>query len=169
MDPNNIMWIPLGAGVTVIGVLLSWVAWRRRGAAAGLRGLAWSLLPLAAVLTGVTTMLWQVGTAVARWMTGFVFNPMVWAGVAVAGLAVVLYFASGILRRRGAGGAPAAREGADATPAIAGDEPGKPAGRSGKSGKGASDGGPREVERRKPEADADLAEIEDILKRRGIS
>jgi hypothetical protein len=172
MDPNNIAWIPLGAGVTVIGVLLSWVAWRRRGAAAGLRGLAWSLLPLAAVLTGVTTMLWQAGTAVTRWVTGFVFKPTVWAGVAVAGLAVVLYLVSGLMRRRGAGRPGRALAGGAGT--EAGDAAGAKAGTTGKAGKAGKagtgpDGGPREVEQRRPEADPDLAEIDEILKRRGIS
>jgi hypothetical protein len=173
MDPNNIAWIPLGAGVTVIGVLLSWVAWRRRGAAAGLRGVAWSLLPLAAVLTGVTTMLWQAGTAVTRWVTGFVFKPTVWAGVAVAVLAVVLYFVSGLMRRRGGagrtGGAQAGK--AAVAGAAAGDTKGAKDDKTSKTGKASRgpDGGPREVEQRRPDADPDLAEIDEILKRRGIS
>ena len=68
---------------------------RRRGAAAGLRGAAWSLLPLAAFLTGALPTVWQIGTAIAGFFTGLVFNPIVWAGVAVTGLSVVLFLVSG--------------------------------------------------------------------------
>ena len=49
---EGVAWLPLCAGLTVVGCILSWVAWRRRGAGAGLRGIAWSLLPVAAYLTG---------------------------------------------------------------------------------------------------------------------
>jgi hypothetical protein len=45
---NQIAWLPLAGGLTVLGLIGSWLAWRRRGVAAGLRGVAWSLLPLAA-------------------------------------------------------------------------------------------------------------------------
>jgi hypothetical protein len=165
MDPDQIMWVPLGAGVTVVGILLSWIAWRRRGVAAGLRGLAWSLLPLAAVLTGVTAMLWQMGTAAVRWVTAFVFNPFAWAGVVVAGVAVVLYMVSGALRRRGGGkqDEPARRGGR-------GDRAKQAGARGGKSTAGDADGsaGARRLER-SPALDSDLSEVEDILKRRGIS
>ncbi|MFC7745191.1 hypothetical protein ACFQXA_36345 [Nocardiopsis composta] len=34
----------LGAAITIVGLLISWLVWRRRGAAAGLRGVAWSLV-----------------------------------------------------------------------------------------------------------------------------
>ena len=45
---SQIAWLPLTAGLTLVGLIISFFVWRRRGAAAGLRGVAWSLLPLAA-------------------------------------------------------------------------------------------------------------------------
>ena len=96
---NSISWLPLAGGLTLLGVILSWVAWRRRGAAAGLRGVAWSLLPLAAYLTGAIKMLWQMGAAIGDFASSFVFSPRVWAGVIVAGAAGVLFAVSGGLRR----------------------------------------------------------------------
>jgi heme exporter protein D len=163
MGLDQIDWIALGAGVSVIGILLSWAVWRRRGAGAGLRGVAWSLLPLAAALTGVTAMLWQMGAAAVTWVTGFVFNPAVWAGVAVAGLAVVLYVVSGVLRRR-SGGMRAVSDG-DAASGRASAKADPSAGR-----RAGSETGPKQVERRRAEpADPDMAEIDEILKRRGIS
>ncbi len=96
---NSISWLPLAGGLTILGLILSWVAWRRRGFAAGLRGVAWSLLPLAAYLTGAIKMLWQMGAAIGDFASSFVFSPRVWAGVIVAGAAGVLFAVSGGLRR----------------------------------------------------------------------
>jgi len=96
-------WDALGLTLTVVGVAISAVVWRRRGAAAGLRGLAWSLLPLAAGLTGVLRLLWEIGDAVARWALRLVFSPVVWLGMLLAGTALVLFVVSGVLRRRGIG------------------------------------------------------------------
>ena len=36
-DYGAISWLPLTAGLTVVGLALTWLAWRRSGAAAGLR------------------------------------------------------------------------------------------------------------------------------------
>jgi hypothetical protein len=96
---NSISWLPLAGGLTILGLILSWVAWRRRGIAAGLRGVAWSLLPLAAYLTGAIKMLWQMGAAIGDFASSFVFSPRVWAGVIVAGAAGVLFVVSAGLRR----------------------------------------------------------------------
>ncbi len=96
---NSISWLPLAGGLTLLGLILSWLAWRRRGAAAGLRGVAWSLLPLAAYLTGAIKMLWQMGAAIGDFASSFVFSPRVWAGVIVACAAGVLFVVSGGLRR----------------------------------------------------------------------
>jgi hypothetical protein len=152
---DEVAWFPLCAGLTGIGLVASWLAWRRRGVAAGMRGAAWSLMPLAAYLTGAVEMLWRIGTAVADWVAGFVFSPKVWSGVIVVGLAVLLYLISGALRRRSPlrERAPA-RAGAVQGPASS--QPVAPADR-------------RAVEpARKPAPDDDFSEIEEILRRRGI-
>ena len=90
-------------GLTGLGLVLSYLAMRRRGIGTGLRWAAWSLLPLAAYLTGSIEMFWKMGVAVGDFAKGFVFSPRVWSGIAVAGLAVVLFMVSGPLRRRGVG------------------------------------------------------------------
>ena len=97
---QTIDWLPLCAGLTGLGLVLSYLAMRRRGIGAGLRWAAWSLLPLAAYLTGSTEMFWKMGVAIGDFAKGFVFSPRVWSGIAVAGLAVVLFMVSGPLRRR---------------------------------------------------------------------
>ena len=66
-----------------------------------LHGAAWSLIPIAAYLTGSTLMLWRIGVAIGAWASAFVFSTQRWAGVAVAGLIVVLFLlGGGRLRRR---------------------------------------------------------------------
>ena len=141
---DNVAWFPLCVGLTGLGLVASWLAWRRRGAAAGMRGAAWSLLPLAAYLTGAVEMLWRIGTAIADWVGGFVFSPRVWSGVIVVGLAVVLFLLSRALRAR----APKGRR--EVQP-----------------------GSRREVEPARKQAaatpDDDFSEVEEILRRRGIS
>ena len=99
---DKIAWLPLCGGLTGLGLVLSYIAMRRRGLGAGLRGAAWSLLPLAAYLTGAIEMFWKMGAAIGDFAKGFVFSAQVWAGIAVAGLAVVLFVVSGPLRRRAA-------------------------------------------------------------------
>ena len=44
---NNIAWFPICIGLTAAGLVLSWLTFRRRGLRRGIRGGAWSLLPLA--------------------------------------------------------------------------------------------------------------------------
>jgi membrane protein implicated in regulation of membrane protease activity len=100
---DNIAWLPLCAGLTGLGLVLSYFALRRRGPGSGLRWAAWSLLPLAAYLTGSIEMFWKMGVAVGDFAKGFVFSPKVWAGIALAGLAVVLFVVSGPMRRRAVG------------------------------------------------------------------
>jgi hypothetical protein len=150
---DQVAWFPLCAGLTGFGLVLSWMAWRRRGVAAGLRGAAWSLLPLAAYLTGAVEMLWRIGTAVADWVAGFAFSPRVWSGVVVVGIAIVLFLVSGALRRRSPSRARAVQGAPSRQPVAPADRRGiEPA---------------RDKAAAKP--DDEFAEIEEILRRRGIS
>ncbi len=97
---DKIAWLPLCGGLTGLGLVLSYLAMRRRGMGTGLRWAAWSLLPMAAYLTGSIEMFWKMGVAVGDFARGFVFSPKVWSGIALAGVAVVLFIVSGSLRRR---------------------------------------------------------------------
>src|SRR5579859_6770189 len=96
---DKIAWLPLCGGLTGLGLVLSYLALRRRGVGSGLRGAAWSLLPLAAYLTGAIKMFWRMGVAIGDFATGFVFSSRVWSGIAVTGVAALLFIVSGPLRR----------------------------------------------------------------------
>ena len=148
-------WAALTLSLTVLGGIWTWYAFRRRGVASGLRALAFTLLPLAAYLTRTLRMFTRIGEAVADWAASLVFNPMVWSGVVVAGISVVLFVVSGVLRRRRTGSR-------DAGPARPG-QVGK-AGKGGRSGElsGPAAGGAAA-------GDDEMAEIEALLRKRGIS
>lgn len=114
-------WAALTAALTVVGAIWTWIAFRRRGAANGLRALGFTLLPAAAWLTGTLEMVVEIAGSVTDWATGLVFDLFTWAGIGLAGLAVVLWVVSGFIRDRqiargqAAGGprsaaAPASRE-----------------------------------------------------------
>lgn len=159
MTYDQIAWLPLCAGLTGVGLVVSFLLLRRRGAAAGLRLAAWSLIPMAAYLTGALPTLWRVGTALVGFVTGLVLSPSVWAGVALTGLAVVLWLVSGVLRGRGRAAKPAKprpEAPASQTPAVT---RGTSTGAIGRAAEPA----------KKPAADDDFSDIEEILKRRGIS
>lgn len=93
-------WAALTAALTVAGAIWTWIAFQRRGAATGLRALGFTLLPAAAWLTGTLEMVVEIAGSVTDWATSLVFNVFTWAGVGLAGLAVVLFLVSGIIRDR---------------------------------------------------------------------
>lgn len=152
---DAVTWQAVGLTLSLLGLALSVLVWRRRGAASGLRAVAWSLIPLAAAATGVLRLGWEVTDAVLDWAVRLVFSPVVWAGVALAGVSMVLFVVSGFLARR----APqrSGRAGA-ATPGVStGVE--RPAARPPAGGKPAAG---------QPADDDDMADIEAILKKHGI-
>jgi hypothetical protein len=165
---DQIVSLPLCAGLTGLGLVLSYFVMRRRGLGAGLRGAAWSLLPLAAYLTGAVKMFWKIGVAIADFAKGFVFSTEVWAGIAVAGLAAVLFVVSGPLRRRqgkrgqdqqAVGAATTRTAGREIAPRTA-PAAGTPSAQTpvkARKGKNA------------PDDDDDLGDVEDILRRHGIT
>jgi hypothetical protein len=171
---DKIAWLPLCGGLTGLGLVLSFLAMRRRGLGTGLRWAAWSLLPLAAYLTGAIEMFWKMGAAIGDFAKGFVFSAEVWAGIALTGLAVVLFVVSGPMRRRSVkqgkpkqaaaagsatGALPAATGGALATRPTSAAPATAPANAPAKGRKGKKD----------DFDDDDLGDVADILRRHGIT
>ena len=181
---SSIAWLPLAAGLTVLGLILSYAVLRRSGTRPALRVAAVSLLPIAAYLTGAIEMLWKIGVAIGQFGTGFAFSTTKWVGIGVTGLAIALFFA--------AGGREARRAARDKRKAARGRQDGDPevtaadgrrdalAGTSAATRGVPADRAPVPATR-KPEAppkasrkaaqpadDDDLKDIEDILRKRGI-
>jgi hypothetical protein len=103
MDYSSFVWLPICVGLTAVGLVLSYYYGRRHGHLSMMRGAAWSLLPLAAYLTGSIEMFWKIGVAIGHYADGFIFSPEKWAGIAVAGAAALLFTTThGKSRRRAA-------------------------------------------------------------------
>ena len=100
MSFSQIPWFFLCGGLTALGLIGSWFALRRSGPRAAARWLAWSLLPIALYLLGILQVLWRFGVAIGDFFSGLVFSPKVWSGVALIGIALVLFVVTGGLRGR---------------------------------------------------------------------
>src|SRR5262245_59651551 len=140
-------WLALTAALTVLGALYTVRAGRKRGSAAAIRGVAITLLPPAAFLTGTLELVTDVTTATVDWATGLAFNPFMWFGLELAGLSVVLFGVSSKMSGR--------QQAKSGGGAVAGPATGK--------------GLPPSSGRAEPIIDDDLADIEAILKKRGIT
>lgn len=160
---ESIAWFPLCAGLTGVGLVATWLLWRRRGAASGLRLAAWSLLPMAAYLTGAVDALWQIGTAVAGWAAGVIISPTVWAGIALAGVSAVGFVVSGTLRARKGEGSTERPNPQEATSASPTDE------LSASAGKKQRKQVPAGSEKKAGGGSDDLSDVEEILRKRGIT
>ena len=153
-------WLNIGGwvcvAITIVGLVLSAMVWRKKGPGSGLRGVAWSLIPLGAYLTHSVRLIGQIGSAVVQFAGSFVFSPKAWLGVGLLGLAVLIFLASGGL------------------PLMRGRKKRKAA-RAGKNAPAAHDGQPQAsvpATRKQPAVpatDDDLADVRDILRRRGIT
>jgi len=186
MSYDSIPWLALAAALTALGLVLSYLTYQRRGLRPALMGVALSLLPTAAYLTGAIQMLWKVGVAIGQFATGFVFSPEKWAGIGLTGLAIALFLAAGGRQRRKA--ARAARRAARAEKAQ---ERTAADGRADRAGLAAPDPtralattrqakNPVPADRAAattpakparqaaPSGDDDMKDIEDILRKRGI-
>jgi len=150
-------WAALTAALTVAGAIWTWIAFRRRGAANGLRALGFTLLPAAAWLTGTLEMVVEIAGSVTDWATSLVFNVLTWSGVGLAGLALLLFVVSGFIRDRqlARGQAAGGKVASDAGPAGRRDLPPSSERTSGR-GRGGSP------------IDDEMADIEALLKKRGI-
>jgi hypothetical protein len=143
---------PIFVAVTVVGLVLSGLAWRRKGARSGIRGIAWSLLPAAAWLTHSLGLVGRMVSAIVQFATGFVFSAQAWLGVILVGVAVLCFLVSGgipLVRWR-------KRRHAEVDSGRGHGEPKPPVSRP--SGRAAVESG-----------DDDLADVRDILKKHGIS
>jgi hypothetical protein len=97
---NSDLWLAVCATLTALGLVLTVLIGRRRSVRAMLHGIAWSLIPIAAYLTGSTQMLWRIGVAIGDWARAFVFSTERWAGIGVVALIVLLFLAAGGRQRR---------------------------------------------------------------------
>jgi len=150
---------PVCLAVTVVGIVLSVLVWRKRGARSGIRGIAWSLLPLAVYLVHALALIGRIVSAIVQFAASFVFSPETYLGVILVAAIVVLFLFSGglpLLRLR--------------KRHLRHDKAGGDHPRGGKSAANGQASVPAVRKRAEVAADDDdLGDVRDILKRHGIS
>ncbi len=141
--------------LTAAGCAVAVVTARRGRYLSATRWAAVALLPAGLYLTGLFSAAATIGGELADWATALVFDPRVWVGIALLAVSAALLITARRIARRRPERTPAAAEGA--TPARPAADAVPPAATPG-SGRG-----------RPSDADlGDFADIEEILRRRGI-
>jgi hypothetical protein len=147
----NWAWWPWAGALTVLLLVLTVVTWRKRGAGPGLKLLGVSFMPMAAILLGLQRTLELVITTVWDFIRQFVGITTAWIGLGMAAFGVLLYLLGGAINARQLSRARAGDPGA----VQSGDRPAVGAAGTGKT--------------KKQDGDEDLSDVEEILRRRGIS
>ncbi|MBO0811885.1 MAG: hypothetical protein J2P23_07535 [Microlunatus sp.] len=149
------MLLPICVAIALIGVILAGLAWRRGNKGRVVQAAALVVVPFGLYLTGLLTVVWQFVVGLVDWAVHLIFSPLHWIGFGILALSVVLFVVGGLIGRFTGG----AKEKAPKS------VPGKAS--ASVPGKAAST---KAVAPRKQDADIDpeLAEIEALLKSRGI-
>ena len=144
--------LPLCVGLTLLGVIATGIAWRRGNKGRVIQGIGIALAPIALYFSGLLRLLWDAIVAFGTWASKIILSPAVWFGLSVLGLCVVLWVVGGLIARRSPNAkskskAVSAESTANALPAKK---------------------GTRKARQSEPPVDEEMAEIEALLKSRGI-
>ena len=141
--------LPLCVGLTLLGVIATGIAWRRGNKGRVIQGVCLALAPIALYFSGLLRLLWDAVVAFGTWASKIILSPAVWFGLSLLGLCVVLWVVGGLIGRRSSvkNKAVSAESAGKSLPAKKG---------AGKAPQSA------------PPIDEEMAEIEALLKSRGI-
>ena len=160
MPAADVVLLPLCIGLSLIGVVITVIAFARGRRGRAVQGLALALAPVGLYLTGLLLLVWDAVVAIVRWATGNVFDLKSWIGFGVLALCVVLWLVGGVLARRGRRRAKAVAAETKGQGRVGAGQPERqPAGRGAAKGSAKQQPAPQ---------DDDMAEIEALLKSRGI-
>ena len=151
--------LPLCVGLSLLGIIVTALAWRRGNKGRVVQGVGLALAPVALYFSGLLRLLWNGVVAVGNWAAAMILSPTVWFGLGLLGLCVVLWVVGGLVARRSRGRKTAAVPATGRTaalPAASGRAPAKTPAKPAAQGKAA------------PPVDDDMADIEALLKSRGI-
>ncbi len=146
--------LPICVAIALIGIVMTGLAWRRGSKGRVLQGAALAIVPFGLYLTGLLRLLWDAAVALVRWAVRLAFSPTLWIGFGILGLCLVLFVIGTVLVRLGrrTGRHQSAVGTGTNRPAVGG-RPQAPQNRTGG---------------RAQAVDPELAEIEALLKSRGI-
>lgn len=148
--------LPLTVGLALLGLLITVVAARRGRRGRAVQGVGLALAPVALYFSGLLRLLWDGVVAIGTWAGRVILSPSVWFGLSLLGVCVVLWVVGGFIARR----SPKRVRGAKAAQPAVASRPSTGSG-NGKTSSGSVKGG-------KAPVDDDMAEIEAMLKSRGI-
>ncbi len=151
--------LPLCVGLTLLGVIATGIAWRRGNKGRVVQGVGLALAPIALYFSGLLRLVWDAVVAVGSWASKIILSPAVWFGLSLLGLCVVLWVVGGFVGRRSPSAKAKAVAKSDRKQAL-------PA-KSTSTGL-TSTGSTAKPTKNAPPIDDDMAEIEALLKSRGI-
>lgn len=145
--------LPVCISLAALGLVLAIVLWLRGRRGRALQAFGFAALPVGLYLTGLLGLVFAAISALGGWAARLVFNPAVWAGAGLLGIAVVLWVIGGVIARRTRGRRPADKK--SGTTAVRGkDEKASLTRGRGATSKGATG--------------SEFDDIEELLRRRGI-
>lgn len=155
MPAADTVLLPLCAGIALLGVIITGLAWRRGSKGRVIQGIGVVIAPIALYFAGLLTLVWDTVVALVGWAGRIVFTPLVWLGLSLLAVCFVLWIVGGIVAKR------------------AGDKekPEKSKKETAAGGQAPQVGTGKKPEQEKQQAapvDEDMAEIEELLKKRGI-
>lgn len=156
----GVEWWPVAGVLTLVGLVLTVLLWRRRGAGAGMRMLGVSLLPGAIVLVGLQDVLKELWKSVVRFATNLLFSPQIWVGVGMGVIAVLCILIGNRLTVR-------KLKEVGSTTTSSGSRPGVNGGAKAKSGAPAKQVAAKN--QKEPTGLEGMDDVDEILKRRGIN
>jgi hypothetical protein len=169
-----IVCLALSAAAVVVAVLAVTKSRYRRA----LRWAAFALVPTGLYLTGLITVFSRIGHAIGDWAADLVFDPRVWTGICMLVGAVALALLTGLGRRRSAKSVDRA-DGATAVPgpgrsaavtagSPAAQAPARPSAKAPVSARAPAKAQGKASGKKSKDGLDDFADIEEILKRRGL-
>ena len=85
---DDAAWGALALALTALGGIYTWFAFRNRGFVPGLRGVGFTIIPVALLLTDTLQLVTDIGGEIGSWVGNFAFSPAAWLGIILAVVSV---------------------------------------------------------------------------------
>ena len=82
--------LPLCVGLTLVGLVITGLTWRRGNRGRVLQGVGLALAPVALYFSGLLRLLWNAVAALVSWVAHMIWSPPVWFGLGLLAFCIVL-------------------------------------------------------------------------------